>query len=204
VVSLEIFGYIRVSSADQNENRQYDAMKELKIPEAQIYIDKQSGKDFNRDAWTSLTSKLSSGDLLYVESIDRLGRSYDDILVQWRILTKERGIDIAVLDMPALDTRKDKDLTGVFISDAILQLLSYVAQKERENIKKRQAQGIASAKARGVKFGRPTEKPPENFGELVKMWEKKKINFAEILSQTGLKQTAFYSRLREYRAGMWR
>ncbi|MCL2576171.1 MAG: recombinase family protein [Defluviitaleaceae bacterium] len=201
---MEIFGYIRVSSADQNENRQYDAMKELKIPEAQIYIDKQSGKDFNRDAWTSLTSKLSSGDLLYVESIDRLGRSYDDILVQWRILTKERGIDIAVLDMPALDTRKDKDLTGVFISDAILQLLSYVAQKERENIKKRQAQGIASAKARGVKFGRPTEKPPENFGELVKMWEKKKINFAEILSQTGLKQTAFYSRLREYRAGMWR
>jgi len=201
---MSIYGYVRVSSLDQNERRQYDAMKELEIPDAHIYIDKQSGKDFNREAWNSLNERLAEGDVLFVESIDRLGRNYEDIMREWRVLTKERGIKIAVLDMPALDTRNDQDLTGVFISDAILQLLSYVAQKERESIKKRQAQGIASAKARGVKFGRPTEKPPENFGDLVKQWEKKKITFQEILAQTRLKQTAFYSRLKEYRAGMWR
>lgn len=195
------YAYIRVSSIDQNESRQYDAMMELQIPATHIYIDKQSGKDFNRTAWKDLVSKLKQGDLLYIKSIDRLGRNYEDIQNQWRILTKERGVDIAVIDMPLLDTRNGKDLMGTFISDVVLQLLSFVAQNEREAIRKRQAEGIASAKARGVKFGRPTKKPPENFGELIKLWEKKKISYSEILEQTGLKHTAFYSRLREYRSG---
>jgi len=176
-------------------------MMELQIPATHIYIDKQSGKDFNRTAWKDLVSKLKQGDLLYIKSIDRLGRNYEDIQNQWRILTKERGVDIAVIDMPLLDTRNGKDLMGTFISDVVLQLLSFVAQNEREAIRKRQAEGIASAKARGVKFGRPTKKPPENFGELIKLWEKKKISYSEILEQTGLKHTAFYSRLREYRSG---
>ena len=198
---MAIYGYIRVSSADQNENRQYDAMKELKIQDNQMYVDKQSGKDFNRTAWRMLMEQLTEGDLLYIKSIDRLGRNYEDIQNQWRILTKERGIDIVVIDMPVLDTRKGKDLLGTFISDVVLQLLSYVAQNERETIRKRQAEGIASAKARGVRFGRPIKKPPENFREVVKFWERGDINFNEVLEKTGLKRATFYNRLREYRNG---
>ena len=200
---MTVFGYVRVSSYDQNENRQWDAMKGIGLADSQIYIDKQSGKDFNRTAWRAMVDEFAEGDLLYVQSIDRLGRNYEDILKWWRILTKEKGIDIVVLDMPILDTRRDKNLLGTLISDIVLALFSYVAHNERETIRKRQAEGIASAKARGVKFGRPTQKPPQNFGELVALWENRKISFDEVLSQTGLKHTAFYSRLKEYRAGLW-
>jgi len=197
---LTIYGYIRVSSADQNEGRQLDAMAALDIPPTHIFADKQSGKDFQRPAWTAMMRKLRSGDLLYVKSIDRLGRNYEDIQNQWRILTKERGVDIAVIDMPLLDTRNGRDLIGTFIADTVLSLLSFVAQSEREAIRTRQAEGIVAAKARGVRFGRPTKKIPDNFGEVITLWEKREISFSEALNLTGLKHTVFYSRLREYRA----
>ena len=195
------YGYIRVSSADQNEDRQLDAMSGLGIPTAHIFIDKQSGKDFHRPAYIALLEKAKPGDLIYILSIDRLGRNYEEIQNQWRILTKERGVDVAVIDMPLLDTRNGKDLMGTFIADIVLQILSFVAQNERESIRKRQAEGIAAAKLRGVKFGRPTKKPPENFGEIVKQWERGKITYEDVLSRTGLKHTTFYSCLREFRSG---
>ena len=198
-ILLLIYGYIRVSSTDQNEDRQLDAMHELSIPQSQIFIDKLSGKDFKRKSYQSLVKRLRRGDLLYIKSIDRLGRNYEEIQNQWRILTKERGVDIAVIDMPLLDTRNGKDLMGTFIAEIVLQILSFIAQNERETIRKRQAEGIASAKARGVRFGRPIKKPPENFGKLVKQWERGKISFDDVLAQTGLKQATFYNRLREYR-----
>ena len=198
---MKTYAYCRVSSIEQNESRQLDAMAELKIQQANIFIDKQSGKDFMRPAWEMMTEKLNEGDLLYVHSIDRLGRNYDDILNWWRVLTKEKGIDIIVLDMPLLNTKTHKDLLGTLIADLVLSLLSYVANAERDNIRKRQAEGIASAKARGVKFGRPAKKAPDDFGELVKLWETKKITFSEILEMTGLKHTSFYCRLREHRNG---
>jgi DNA invertase Pin-like site-specific DNA recombinase len=198
---MAIYGYVRVSSVDQNENRQYDAMKELKVEDARIFIDKQSGKDFNRTEWKALVEKLSEGDLLYIKSIDRLGRNYEDIQNQWRVLTKERGVDIAVIDMPLLDTRKGRDLMGTFIADVVLQLLAFCSENERKNIRERQAEGIKSARARGVKFGRPTKKPPENFSDVVKLWERGKITFSEALTQTGFKQATFYNRLRELRNG---
>jgi DNA invertase Pin-like site-specific DNA recombinase len=196
---LAIYGYVRVSSVDQNEDRQIIAMNALDIPQAQIFTDKLSGKDFNRPAYKALVKKLKLGDLLYVKSIDRLGRNYDDIQQQWRILTKERGVDIAVIDMPILDTRNGKDLVGTFLSDVVLQLLSFVAQNERDTIRKRQAEGIAAARVRGVRFGRPIKKPPENFAALVKLWEHGKLPIAQVLEQTGLKQATFYNRLREFR-----
>lgn len=158
-----VYGYARVSSTDQNESRQIDALKAAHVIDRQIYIDKQSGKNFDRSAYKMLVSHLRQNDLLYITSIDRLGRDYDEILKQWRILTKEKGIDIVVLDMPLLDTRRGKDLMGTFISDLVLQILSFVAQSERESIKKRQAEGIASARARGVRFGRPPAPLPSNF-----------------------------------------
>lgn len=190
---------MRVSSVDQNEDRQLTAMQELNISTKQIFIDKQSGKDFYRPNYQTLVNLLKSGDLLYIKSIDRLGRNYEEIQNQWRLLTKEKGVDIAVIDMPLLDTRLNKDLMGTFIADLVLQILSFVAQSERESIRKRQAEGIMAAKARGVKFGRPIKKSPENFGELVKLWERGKLTFSEALNQTGLKQATFYNRLREYR-----
>ncbi len=158
-----IFGYVRVSSRDQNEDRQMIALQEMGIPERNIFVDKQSGKDFKRPVYKKLVRKLKKDDLLYVKSIDRLGRNYKEILEQWRILTKEKGIDIVVLDMPLLDTRRGKDLMGTFLSDIVLQVLSFVAENERSNIKQRQAEGIAAAKERGVKFGRPPLPVPENF-----------------------------------------
>jgi len=176
-------------------------MAELNIPQENIFVDKQSGKDFARPAWKEMIKKLGEGDLLYVLSIDRLGRNYDDILNWWRVLTKEKGVDIIVLDMELLNTKIHKDLLGTFIADLVLSLFSYVAQSERANIKKRQAEGIASAKARGVKFGRPIKEAPDNFGELVNLWETKKITFDEVLERTQLKHTTFYSRLKEYRKG---
>jgi len=175
-------------------------MRALGIPADHIFIDKLSGKDFNRPAYQALVKKLKPGDLVYIQSIDRLGRNYADIQNQWRILTKEKGVDVAVLDMPLLDTRQGKDLMGTFIADLVLQILSFVAQSERENIRRRQAQGIAAARARGVRFGRPIKKPPASFAEVVKQWERGRLPIADALTQTGLKQATFYRRLRELRA----
>ena len=158
-----IYGYVRVSSTDQNEERQMLFMNENAVPPKNIYADKQSGKDFERPQYRKMLKRLKAGDLLYILSIDRLGRNYGEIQTQWRILTKEIGVDICVIDMPLLDTRNGKDLMGTFIADLVLQILSFVAQSERENIKKRQAEGIAAAKARGFKFGRPETPLPDNF-----------------------------------------
>lgn len=161
------YGYIRVSSHDQNEDRQLIALQSLEIPESNIYIDKQSGKNFDRPQYKKMVKKLKKDDLLYIKSIDRLGRNYSEILEQWRILTKIKCIDIVVLDMPLLDTRRGKDLMGTFLSDIVLQVLSFVAENERSNIRQRQAEGIAAAKARGVKFGRPVIEPPDQVNVIV-------------------------------------
>lgn len=193
------YGYIRVSSTDQNEDRQRLAMAQRAVPEKNIYTDKQSGKDFDRPQYKKLVKKLRAGDLVYVLSIDRLGRNYEEIQRQWRILTKEIGADICVIDMPLLDTRSGKDLMGTFIADLVLQILSFVAQSERENIKKRQAQGIAAAKARGVRFGRPEAPLPENFPAIVAAWEKGKLSLAEAVRQCNVSEATFYRRLRELR-----
>ncbi len=196
---MEVYGYVRVSSTDQNEDRQLIALREKGVNDKNIFIDKQSGKDFERPNYKKLVSKLKAGDLLYIISIDRLGRNYEEIQKQWRVLTKEIGIDICVLDMPMLDTRNGKDLMGTFIADLVLQILSFVAQSERENIKKRQTEGIAAAKAKGVKFGRPEKEVPEDFGKIVKAWEQKKLPFEEVLKKCGMSEATFYRRLREYR-----
>ena len=193
------YGYCRVSCTDQCEDRQLLAMAGLRIPIERVYIDKMSGKDFERPAYRALLLRLKPGDLLYILSIDRLGRNYDEIQNQWRVITKERGVDIAVLDMPLLDTRLNKDLMGAFIADLVLQILSFVAHSERDSIRKRQAEGIAAAKARGVRFGRPMKDTPENFVALVRQWERRKLRVGEVLTQTGLKEATFYRRLREYR-----
>ena len=195
----KIYGYVRVSSTDQNEERQMVALAEAGVSEKNIFMDKQSGKSFDRPQYKKLVKKLKAGDLLYVLSIDRLGRNYEEIQNQWRVITKEIGADICVLDMPLLDTRQGKDLMGTFIADLVLQILSFVAQSERENIKKRQEQGIAAAKAKGVRFGRPEIPLPDNFGKLVKDWEKKRISFEEILKICNMSEATFYRKLREYR-----
>jgi DNA invertase Pin-like site-specific DNA recombinase len=197
---MRIYGYVRVSSADQCEHRQTIAMNEKNIPPARIYTDKLSGKSFDRPAYKALIKVLAPGDLIYIKSIDRLGRDYDEIQNQWRLLTKELGVDIAVIDMPLLDTRNGKDLVGTFLADVVLQLLAFVAENERNAIRSRQAEGIAAARTRGVRFGRPVKKPPEDFTKLVRQWERGKLSFAEILALTGLKEATFYNRLREYRA----
>lgn len=191
-----LYGYIRVSTREQNEDRQILALKELSIPAKNLFIDKQSGKDFERPQYKKLVKKLKAGDLLYILSIDRLGRNYEEIQKQWRMLTKDIGIDICVIDMPLLDTRNGKDLMGTFIADLVLQILSFVAQNERENIKKRQAQGIAAAKAKGVKFGRPKAKLPENFDEIVKKWRKKDISIKTAIMLSGLSEKTFYRNAR--------
>ena len=194
-----VYGYVRVSSIDQNEDRQLIVMGENNVPSKNVYIDKQSGKDFERPQYKKLVKKLKPGDLLYILSIDRLGRNYEDIQKQWRILTKDIGIDICVIDMPLLDTRNGKDLMGTFIADLVLQILSFVAQSERENIKKRQAQGIAAAKAKGVKFGRPEKDIPDDFGRIIKEWEQKRLPFTEVLKLCNMSEATFYRKLREYR-----
>lgn len=193
------YGYVRVSSMDQNEDRQMITLKSKDVPEKNIYMDKLSGKNFDRPQYQKMVRKLKAGDLLYVLSIDRLGRNYEDIQTQWRILTKDIGIDICVIDMPLLDTRNGKDLMGTFIADLVLQILSFVAQSERENIKKRQAEGIAAAKAKGIKFGRPEKKVPPNFGKIIKAWEKQRISFDDACKQSGMSEATFYRKLREYR-----
>ena len=193
------YGYVRVSSTDQNEERQIFALSERRVMQKNIYKDKQSGKDFERPQYKKMLKRLKAGDLLYILSIDRLGRNYEEIQNQWRILTKEIGVDICVIDMPLLDTRNGKDLMGTFIADLVLQILSFVAQSERENIKERQAQGIAAAKKRGVRFGRPDIPAPKDFGRIVALWEKKEINIVKALELCGLRESTFYRRLKEYR-----
>ena len=194
-----IYGYVRVSSTDQNEDRQLRALRSAGVAADRIYMDKQSGKDFHRPQYRRLVRRLRSGDLLYVLSIDRLGRNYEEIQNQWRILTKEIGADICVLDMPLLDTRNGKDLMGTFIADLVLQILSFVAQSERENIHKRQAQGIAAARARGVRFGRPPLEPPEDFHAIVASWEKGALPLGAALRRCGMSESTFYRRVRELR-----
>ncbi|MCL2410306.1 MAG: recombinase family protein [Treponema sp.] len=192
------YGYIRVSSMEQNEARQVLALGEVGVFGEQVFVDKQSGKDFDRPQYAELMKKLREGDLLYIQSIDRLGRNYEEIQNQWRIITKEVKADVVVLDMELLDTRRYKDLMGTFIADLVLQVLSFVAQHERENIRKRQAQGIAAAQARGVQFGRPALSVPDDFGDLVKKWRKKQITLNEILNICEMSKSTFYRRLREY------
>lgn len=196
---MTIYGYVRVSSIDQNEDRQMIAMRKIGILEKNIYLDKQSGKNFDRPAYKQLVRKLKEGDLLYIMSIDRLGRNYVEIQEQWRYLTKEKKIDVSILDMSFLDTRNGKDLLGTFLADNVLQVLSFVAQNERENIRKRQAEGIAAAKARGVRFGRPEKPVPENFKEIVKQWEKKQIDIETAVSMCNMSIPTFYKRLKEYK-----
>lgn len=196
---MNTYGYVRVSSTNQNEDRQIIALRQKNITEENIYIDKLSGKDFNRPSYQKMLHKLKSGDLLYILSIDRLGRNYEEIQNQWRVITKEIGVDICVIDMPLLDTRQGKDLMGTFIADLVLQILSFVAQNERENIRKRQLEGIAAAKASGVRFGRPKRPMPTDFDVLIKMWEKKNIPLSEVLKQCEISESTFYRRLREYR-----
>lgn len=192
-----LYGYCRVSDVSQCEDRQVIAMREQGIPEKNIFVEKQSGKDFNRDIYKQLVRRLRKGDVLYIKAIDRLGRNYEEILQQWRILTKENGIDVVVIDMPLLDTRRDKDLLGTLISDIVLQLLSYVAQSERENIKQRQAEGIAAAKARGVKFGRPPKPRPEAFTEARSAWMNKKLSARQAARALGITHKTFLTWVRE-------
>ena len=188
----KIYGYIRVSTKEQNEARQEVALREFNVPENNIFMDKLSGKDFNRPQYKKLMRRLRPGDVIVVKSIDRLGRNYEEILDQWRIITKEKQTDIVVLDMPLLDTRQTgKDLTGTFVADLVLQILSYVAQTERENIRQRQMEGIAAAKLRGVRFGRPRKPVPEAFENLKAAWENKLPSSREAARQLGISQDTF-------------
>lgn len=195
---MNVYGYIRVSSRDQNEDRQLIALKEVRTPAKNIYIDKQSGKDFNRPQYKRLLRKMKKDDLLYIKSIDRLGRNYEEILQQWRILTKEKGIDIVVLDMPLLDTRRGKDLMGTFLSDIVLQVLSFVAENERTNIRQRQAEGIAAAKAKGVKFGRPPLPLPDNFYAVHKAWRAKQLTLKQAAAACNMPVGTFYGKARKF------
>lgn len=194
----KIYGYARVSSRDQNEDRQIIALKEMGVPEENIFVDKQSGKDFNRPQYKRLLRKVKPDDLIYIKSIDRLGRNYGEILEQWKLITKDKHVDLYVVDMPILDTRREKNLLGTFISDLVLALLSYVAENERTNIRQRQAEGIAAAKARGVHFGRLPKPLPENFYEVYQQWKMKKITVTQAARQCGMAQTTFYERARAY------
>lgn len=195
---MSVYGYIRVSSKDQKEDRQQIALKEVGVELQNIYVDKQSGKDFNRPQYKKMLRKLKKDDLLYIKSIDRLGRNYEEILQQWRILTKEKGVDIVVLDMPLLDTRRGKDLMGTFLSDIVLQVLSFVAENERTNIKQRQAEGIAAAKAQGIKFGRPPLPLPDNFYEVHKAWRSKKITLKQAAEARNMPVGTFYGKARKF------
>ena len=194
----KIYGYVRVSSIDQNEDRQLMALSKVNVLVKNIYMDKLSGKDFNRPQYKKLVRKLKPGDLFYILSIDRLGRNYEEIQNQWRILTKEIGIEICVLDMPLLDTRNGKDLMGTFIADLVLQILSFVAQSERENIKKRQQEGIAAAKAKGVKFGRPPRPLPEDFHEIHQAWRNKKMTLRQVADACRMPEGTFYGKARKF------
>lgn len=193
-----VYGYIRVSTREQNESRQKIALQNFPVPEENIYMDKQSGKDFKRMAYQQLVRKMKKENVLVIQSIDRLGRNYEEILEQWRILTREKQVDIVVLDMPLLDTRnKSSDLTGTFVADLVLQILSYVAENERTNIRKRQAEGIAAAKDRGVHFGNPGKPLPDTFEEVVRRWRQKEIELSEALKELNIGRTYFYQRVKQ-------
>jgi DNA invertase Pin-like site-specific DNA recombinase len=192
--SMEIYGYCRISDVSQNEGRQILAMNELQIPPHNIFVDKQSGKNFDRPAYKTLINTLKAGDILYIKDISRLGRNYSEIQNQWRILTKEKGVDISVIDMPLLNTCLYKDLIGTFISDLVLSVLSFVADNELTTIRQRQAEGIAAAKKRGVTFGRPIKDTPANFDELVKQWDNILSSKAEILKMCNMSESTFYRR----------
>ena len=195
---MTIYGYVRVSTREQNEDRQLIALREVGVEERNIFLDKQSGKDFDRPQYKKLLRKLKKDDLLYIKSIDRLGRNYEEILQQWRLLTKDRGIDIVVLDMPLLDTRRGKDLMGTFLSDIVLQVLSFVAENERTNIRQRQAEGIAAAKARGVKFGRPPKPLPEGFHDAYQRWKHGEITGTAAAKECGMPLSTFRYRAEIY------
>ena len=198
ILTNNTYGYVRVSTREQNEDRQLIALREVDVAEKNIYVDKQSGKDFDRPQYRRLLRKLKKDDLLYIKSIDRLGRNYEEILQQWRHLTKEKGIDIVVLDMPLLDTRRGKDLMGTFLSDIVLQVLSFVAENERTTIRQRQAEGIAAAKARGARFGRPPKPLPENFYEVHKAWRSKKMTLKQAAKACNMPEGTFYGKARKF------
>lgn len=192
-----IYGYVRVSSRDQNEDRQMLAMQDMGVVEKNIYLDKQSGKDFDRPMYKKMVKKFRENDTLYIKSIDRLGRNYEEILEQWRILTKEKRIDIVVIDMPLLDTRREKNLLGTFIADLVLQILSYVSENERVITRQRQKEGIETAKKKGVQFGRPAKEYPENWDELVVQFENGEISANEAADACGITASTFYRRLKK-------
>ena len=198
LIIAEIYAYVRVSTREQNEDRQLIAMNELQVPQKNIFIDKQSGKDFERPQYKKLLRKMKKDDLLYIKSIDRLGRNYNEIQEQWRILTKDRGVDIVVLDMPLLDTRRGKDLMGTFLSDIVLQVLSFVAENERVNIRQRQAEGIAAAKARGVRFGRLPKPLPPNFHAVYQRWKHGEITGIAAAKECGMPLSTFRYRAEIY------
>lgn len=192
------YGYVRVSTREQNEDRQVIAMEQMGILDRNLYRDRQSGKDFERPQYKKLLKKLKKDDVLYIKSIDRLGRNYEEILEQWRLLTKEKGVDIVVMDMPLLDTRRGKDLLGAFLSDIVLQVLSFVAENERSNIRQRQAEGIAAAKVKGVRFGRPPKPLPENFLSAYGQWKKGEITCTAAAEACGMPLTSFRYRAKIY------
>ena len=191
---METYGYARVSTKEQNEDRQVIALHEMNVKDRNIFIDKQSGKDFERKHYKRLIKRLKKDDLLYIKSIDRLGRNYEEIMEQWKIITKNKSADIVVIDMPLLDTRRGKDLMGTFLSDIVLALLSYVAENERLNIRQRQAEGIAAAKKRGVRFGRPEIILPDNFDEVFALWNKKEITVREAARRCKMPRSTFYDK----------
>ena len=192
-----VYGYIRVSSYDQNEERQMIAMQKARIPKKNIYLDKQSGKDFDRPMYKKMVRRLKDEDVVYIKSIDRLGRNYNEVVEQWQYLTRIKKVDIVVIEMPLLDTRRGKDLMGTFLSDVVLQILSFVAENERECIRTRQREGIEAAKARGVKFGRPSILLPDNFTEIYDRWKNKEITAEEAAKECGFSRTKFYNTVRE-------
>ena len=192
-----VYGYVRVSTREQNEDRQIIALEDVNVPQKNVYVDKQSGKDFNRPRYKRLLKILKEDDLLYVKSIDRLGRNYEEILEQWRFLTKKKRIDIVVLDMPLLDTRRGKDLMGTFLSDIVLQVLSFVAENERKNIRERQKEGIEAARLRGVQFGRPIKQMPENFEMIYKRYMEREITGEQAADVCNVSRATFYRRIKE-------
>ena len=192
------YGYVRISTKDQNEERQLIALKAASVKEQNIYTDRQTGKNFDRPQYKKLMRRLKKGDLLYIISIDRLGRNYEEIQHQWRVITKEKCVDIVVLDLPLLDTRRGKDLVGTFLSDIVLQVLSFVAENELKNIRERQAQGISAAKARGVHMGRPEKTLPDNFEEICRRWRSKQITIHEAVKESGMPRSTFYIKAQMY------
>ncbi len=196
---VKIYGYARVSTREQNEDRQIIALKEMGVPEKNIYLDKLSGKNFDRPQYKKLLKKLDDNSVLYIKSIDRLGRSYRDLSDQWQLITKDKGADVVVIDMPVLDTRREKNLLGTLISDLVLALLSYVAESEYSTIHQRQAEGIEAAKARGVKLGRPPKPLPDNFHEVYQKWKAEKISTGEAARRVNMPPSTFRYRANSYK-----